>query len=82
MRSAFSDILVLSVCMCMSVHDDFKQGLENREKNNGPGKLREFYVWAKSQGIFLILGKNQGIFFSRMALCRDFYKIFKISRNL
>ena len=30
------------------------QGLENREKNNGQGKVRDFFLfWAKSKGIFL-----------------------------
>ena len=57
----------------------FPHGLENREnraKNNGQGKVREFYFGPKvreKSGNFVILGQKSGYFFSRMAQCRDFY---------
>ena len=44
----------------------FPQGLENKGKNNGRGKVREFYFGPKVRersGIFFILGQKSGYFF-------------------
>ena len=61
----------------------FPQGLENREKNNGQGKVREFYFGPKvreKSRIFFILGQKSGYFFQNGSMPR-FQKILKIYLN-